>query len=231
MEKVLISSITEEENSLIKGKLAPLAQEFSGIHYQTCRPSNLVHSISPDLCLLILNLHYYNSTQRQIVPQLRNMGYLGPIILSARTTNAQTIKEVQSLENVTFLEKPYDSKDLVGISRKHIFAAQVKQRVFRRYRTNQKTIVERYTKDDAHEGTVLNLSKGGAYVVGEFETLDVGELLRLQINLNEVDREYTMPARVIWKVGKNEMANKDNTGIGVEFVRSDEVYKYLMNAV
>ena len=231
MEKVLISSITEEENTLIRGKLNPLTEEFNKIHFQSCRPVNLVHSVSPDLCLLIINLHYYNSSQRKIITQMRNQGYLGPIVVVARASNPATAKEVQSIENVTFLEKPYDTKDLVGISRKHIFAAQVRQRVFRRYRTNQKTIVERYTKEDSKEGTVLNLSKGGAYVEGEFENLDVGELLRLQINLNEVDREYTMPARVIWKVGRENALNQTNTGIGVEFVRSDEVYKYLMNSV
>ncbi len=227
MQKILISSITEEENSLLKGKLTSLASEFHGMHYQTCRPSNLSHSLSSDLAVLIINLHYFNSSQRSIITQVRGMGYSGPIVLTARPESAAIIKEFKTMDNLTFLEKPYDTKDLVGIVRKYIVAHQVKQRIFRRYRTNQKTRIERYTQDGVKEGTVLNLSKGGAYVVGSFHGLNVGELLRLQINLSEVDREYTMPARIIWK-SKDQ---QNNDAIGVEFVRSDEVYKYLMNAV
>lgn len=227
MHHILLASLSEEENVLLRKKLESLDAVFPDLRYQTCLPTALPSVVDAKYSVVILSLQHFKSSQKDLIKQIRTSGYFGPILITARPHSAESVRELERMENVVFLEKPFETRDLLGIVSKFIKSNHVRQRIFRRYNTSTKAVVQPYTKEDRHEGTVCNLSKGGAFLVGKFdEEFKIGELLRLHISLNEVERQYTVPVRIVWKTNTDAAA-----GLGVAFVKSDEVYQYLLSSL
>lgn len=225
--KVLIASLTEEETTLFKKKLETLSQLVSGIQYLSSSPQQVSQFIDRSIKLVVINLQHFRPAQKEMIKSLRSVGYLGPIMIVARPHSPELIRECEKLENVSFVEKPFETRDLVGIAYKLLQTRNVKQRIFRRYRTDQSAQIQLYTNEEMQaQALVSNLSKGGALLEGVFsEIFKVGELLRVQFHLNELDRLYSVPARVVWKKDQ-----KGHEGLGIEFVRNEDVYKFLMSS-
>ncbi len=229
MTKILIASSTEEESAMFRKQVAPLLGTCFSPVIQEAHVNSVIQSLDHRIGLVVLNLRLVRASHIQLVRELRNSGYSGWILMVGRAYGPEVVSKCKKMDSVHFIERPYEREELLGILRKIARNNLVRQRVFRRFKTLQNTKLQSYMKEDASDAVIHNLSRGGAYIEGgSLSHFKVGELVKLHVNLNEVDKNYAVPARVVWL---NEPEDKTTTGVGVEFVPNDEVYKYLLNSM
>lgn len=229
-QQIFLASRTEEENHILRRKLEVLTQEFSPIQFVSTHPQGLVASVDRYTAIVVLNFNEWSGKEAQTIDELRAAGFRGAIVLMAKVSLPEAVRELRSLEGVVFVEKPFEPRDLIGIVRKFLEARMVAQRIHRRYNTSQDAEVEFAGRDDGDKmiSRLFNLSKGGAYM--EFMTatpVKVGELLRIKLELKEVNRTYTMPAKVVWA---KKSTPSGGTGIGIEFLGPGDVQKVILGS-
>jgi hypothetical protein len=221
MNKLLLASVTEEENYILRRKLEPLTEELGALQFISVRPQGLISAADSSMSLAILNTLSYSRNHRVTLLALRASGYNGPVLVCAKAESREMIKELQAMRSTVFLEKPFEPKDLQGIVRKFIKAYNVSQQYHRRYTTAMSTEVE--FGDKKATGTLLNLSRGGAYFeFAKMAPVKNGDELKLHLNLNQVRRSYAMPVRVIWTT---PIGFSGGFGVGVEFIGRGETQK------
>jgi Tfp pilus assembly protein PilZ len=129
------------------------------------------------------------------------------------------------MSDIVFLPKPFETKDLLGIVRKQLKAGKVAQQRFRRFATSQDAEIQIESTGGRLNTRVRNLSKGGAYL--EFmipSALKVGEFLTVKLELKDLQRTYTFPAKVVWS---NRHGSR-GLGIGVEFTGRGDVQRSIL---
>ncbi len=222
---LFLASKTEEENQLLRKKIEALQTDFPQLQFHGLHPQGLALAAHERMSAVVINVPEWNRSEASNLKLLKDAGYDGPVLVTAKSTMGESIKNLKATDKVVFLEKPFDSKDLQGIVRKIIGARKVSQRIHRRYLTNQSAEVEFYGRDDRLTSRVFNLSKGGAYL--EFaadSSLRVGELVRVKMELKDVSRVYTVPSRIVWQqAGMGASEEAPVVGVGVEFLGSADV--------
>lgn len=229
MNRILLASISEEENYILRRKLEPLSRDLGRLIFATTRPQGLMFSFKDGHNLIVFNVADFTPEHRDIILKLRDNGYKGEIVVCAKARNPDVIREVNVMPSTTFIEKPYENKDLLGVVTKLLSTKEVSQRIFRRYYTMQKAEIE-FTESQRKESTTLyNLSKGGAYIeFSQRENLKVGDKITLHVPLNEVRRTYEMPARVVWTTANGQGGGY---GVGLEFVGPGDVQKSIYGSL
>ena len=102
----------------------------------------------------------------------------------------------------------------------------VPQQVFRRYSVNLNVSLETFDNGAPLETMMFNLSRGGAYCeLGRKPRVRVGDLLRLRVWLNELEREHTVSGRVVWVTPKGRRAG--GYGLGLRFMNYSDMYRKL----
>lgn len=226
---VFLASRTEEENQLLKRKLEILLPEFPGMKFVGLHPQGLAFSYSENMAVVIINVPEWNTHEALHLANLRGAGYKGPVLVSSKPNGAQALKTLRAQDAVVYLEKPFENKDLIGIVNKMLTARAVAQRVHRRFNTDQAAEIEFYGRNDRYISRVCNLSKGGAYLETSIgAAIRVGDMMRVTLELKDVNRTYTMPARVVWT---RRSAERGDTGVGVEFVGTPDVRKTLISGL
>ncbi|RYZ65330.1 MAG: hypothetical protein EOP05_20760, partial [Proteobacteria bacterium] len=210
---------TEQENYILQKKLESLEYEFSGLSFSGVHPAGLAASADRLTGTVIINLMEWNAKEAIVVNDLRKAGYSGPVLVTAKADLSSALAELRAMKDVTFLEKPFDTKDLVGIVRKMLHARAVAQRIHRRFDTAQDAEIE----SDAGKkmaSRVRNLSRGGAYL--EFMVpapVKIGDRVKVTLELKDVNRTYTLPAKVVW----TSRGSGRGAGVGVEFTGPGDV--------
>jgi len=75
---------------------------------------------------------------------------------------------------------------------------------------------------------IANISKGGAHIVGSLDHLHKGDLLRISIELDQIHKNRTMSAEVVWTSG--EYGTNDRSA-GLRFISKTKVYETLLNGI
>jgi PilZ domain len=223
---VYLASKTEQENQILRHKLEPLTKEFRNLHFLSVHHRGLIASLEQPPALVVLNHLEFTVRQQIELDQLREAGYLGQVLVLAKPPTADILSDFQDRDNVVFLEKPFENRDFDGMVRKILNAREVSQRIHRRYNTAQEVAIEAFGKNMSYTSRVCNLSVGGAYL--EFispPAIAEGELVRLTFDLSEMNRTYTMPARVVWQ---KKAADRVGVALGVEFIGPGDVKKTLL---
>lgn len=179
--------------------------------------------------LLIMNLGNFTKNKVQLAQDLRSLGYGFPIMILAHIITTDTHKIISDLSNTVLLEKPYELKDLTGLSEKLIDGRPVRQRIFRRYYTNETAQLELFKGGQAITSKIRNLSRGGAFIEYKGPQLALGDVLRLNIDLKQVSRHYEVNAKVVWATQKSPWG--DDPGVGVEFIKSKDFYQNLLRKI
>lgn len=180
--------------------------------------------------LLIWDTDSYGNYEATWVKELRAIGYSQPILIVSEDIDEQLFKS--SIRNLKtyFLHKPFEYRALKGIARKLIVTRGMPQQMYKRFKTNQKLQIETYGSGETLESSMFNLSVGGAYFESDGEnSLTVGDLVKMQVQLTDVDKSHMMNARVIWTTRKGD--HSGGYGAGVKFVRNEEIYKTLMEKI
>jgi response regulator RpfG family c-di-GMP phosphodiesterase len=228
MLKILIASRNESDNSLIEKKLAPIAKKVGSVQFYGARPANMPTMLENDYNLLIFNSQHFNSSMRNNITHWRSLGYLGPIIILVKIPDPRVLDNFADLKNVTIIEKPYENKDLQGIAVKYLNESHVSQRRFRRFDTKQNATLESYNKNFSSVSIISNISKGGAHIVGDLNDLSKGDLLRVCFELDELKKNHTMSAQVVWTKGD---VGDENRSAGLRFISKAKVYETLLNGI
>lgn len=216
---VFIASKTEQENYLLQKKLEPLELEFTDIKFAGVHIAGLLNAVDLLTSAVIVNVNEWSAKETAILQDLRSAGKLAPILLAAKPDTTGALEFARAIRDVTILPKPFETKDLSGLVRKMLLARNISQQVHRRFPTAQDAEVEAGGK--TFMTRVCNLSKGGALL--EFLTpsdLKNGESLKLKLELKDLNRTYTFPAKIVWM-----NANGGARGVGVEFTGMGEVQR------
>ncbi|MEK7356673.1 MAG: PilZ domain-containing protein, partial [Bdellovibrionota bacterium] len=164
---------------------------------------------------VVFNFQEWTNKEAVHLEDLKKVGYRGPILVIAKSDVSKAVRAAKATPNLVFLEKPFEMKDLLGIIRKMLLARAVLQRVHRRFATSQDAEVSFLTTGGTMSSRVRNLSKGGAYL--EFlqpAPIKVGELVSVKLELKDVNRTYSMQAKIVW----TSRTNSRGAGVGIEFV-------------
>ncbi len=226
---VYLASKTEQENQILSRKLDVLEPEFPGLRFISLHPQGLASSVAETMAVVVINVQEWNRSEAISLVQLREAGYRGQVLVMAKANATAAVKSLQAMDGVVFLEKPFEAKDLIGIVRKMLTERAVAQRVHRRYNTNESAEVELYGRSDRFLTKVHNMSKGGAYLEFQQPTaLKVGDMVRVKVELKDVNRIYTMPARVVWT--SRAASVRGGIGAGVEFIGTPDVKKTILKS-
>lgn len=228
MLKVLMVSRNETDNTLIQKKLSPIREAVGGVRYYSARPANLTNMLDGQFNLMIYNCQHFNSALRNNITHWRSLGYLGPVMMLVKLPDPKIINNFADMHNVTIVEKPYENKDVQGIAIKYLNDAKVLQRKFRRFDTQQKALLESYNKDYSSYTMISNISKGGAHIIGDLENITKGDLLRVCFELDEIKKNHTMSAQVVWTSG--EVGNTQRAA-GLRFISKSKVYESLLSGI
>jgi Tfp pilus assembly protein PilZ len=214
--KIVLASVSEEENLILKKKIDPLVEELGDMRFLSVRPQGLATVLDPNSSLVVVNVLNYTKEIRASVLSIRAAGYTGPVLVISKVESQEAIKELQNMTNTVFLEKPFEVRDLQGIVRKFLNDSNVYQRIHRRYNTVMSADVEWIDSRPNTSSTLFNLSKGGAYIeLAENSQVKKGDQLKVYITLDEIQKSYAMQAKVVWC--SSEGMN-GGCGVGLEFL-------------
>lgn len=215
-----IASRTEQENYILQKKLESLEFEFADVKFVGVHLQGLPQSVDRLTTAILMNLNEWSPKEATFLKELRSHGYANPVLITAKSDTSTTLRELRATPGITFLPKPFETKELIGLVRKMLLARQISQQVHRRYLTAQDAEIE---MGGVKLVTRLrNLSKGGAYL--EFLTpltMTIGEYVSVKLELKDLKRTYTFPAKVVWA---NKHGNR-GLGIGVEFTGRGEIFR------
>jgi Tfp pilus assembly protein PilZ len=161
---------------------------------------------------------------------LRQMGFNYPMLMITDALGKTNVEEVNEKHKIYFLERPFELRTLKGLARKLMVARAVPQQLFRRYRTNLSATLETFISGDKYHTHMFNLSRGGAYFeTNKKPTVQVGDLLRLKVNLADMERQHSIHGRVVWTTHKGHAAG--GYGLGLKFMKSTDIYRNLLDKV
>lgn len=180
--------------------------------------------------LLIQQSPDFKEAQAERIQTLRKMGYNYPILYILDQMNPLAEKCFAEEPKLFYLEKPFEIKMIQGLAKKLLTTRTADRQAFRRYHTNQKAALEAFISGEQFETKMLNLSKGGAYFeLMKRPNMNVGELLRMKIQLEQMEKEHQVHGRIVWTTPKGHSGGR--YGIGVEFIKSEEIYRHLLQSV
>jgi DNA-binding NtrC family response regulator len=216
MSKILLISRAGEETVNLKRELKRKEQFAVDV---ASTPDQAIGNIQSDkFDLVVLNTEVFNRKKLEMTSNLRDLGQDFPVLVLANTVMPETFYNLDQMKKTVLLEKPYDIKDLYGISEKMIEGRDVRQRIFRRYPTNQDAeFAKNPTLDSAVQMRIRNLSQGGAFF--EYDgrpSLGIGDQVQLSITLNQMQKRYKMMAKVVWATPPTTLGRY---GLGVQFMR------------
>jgi Tfp pilus assembly protein PilZ len=232
---IYLVSKSEEESQLLRGRLEPSIEPVGAISYVSLRPQGLL--VSPEArkaALIVLNFSEWNMADLQIIEDVWVKFTGTPILILAKHDAPHELNAYLSIGNIAYLAKPFENRDLIGIVKKFIVNGGVATQVHRRFTTNQEATLEVHGSVMKVPSRVVNLSKGGAFIqLGGDVAIRVGDEVRVTLALKQVNREYTMPAKVVWTkliattVGFAGDQDRGG-GIGVAFTGPGDVKKNII---
>lgn len=224
-KQVVLASRTEQENAILRKKLNGLVESVpGGVQITTTRPQATKLELGGNPDLVIFNFNDWNQNELQFVEGLRREGYERMIMILAKADAPTAVQNLALLERVVYLEKPFEVRDLVGISEKAITQGAVAQRIYRRFSTEQQATVE-FGAGRNIASRIFNMSKTGAYLeLNSLQDVNVGETIKLRMELEDVSRTYVMPAKIVWT---QIMGRTGGTGVGVHFTGRGAVRRHI----
>jgi DNA-binding NtrC family response regulator len=227
-KQILLASRTENENALLQRKLASLGEFMpDGVRFTSTRPqaTKLELGGSPDLVLF--NFNDWNQNELKWVEELRGEGYKNMIMILAKADVPTAVRNLQLLERIVYVEKPFENRDLVGIAEKALKKGNVAQQIHKRFATEQQALVEfTGTASRAVGSRIFNMSRTGAYLeLNILQDVKIGDAVKLRMDLDDVSRTYVMPARIVWT---QVMGRTGGTGVGVHFTGKGAVKRHIV---
>ena len=226
MYRILLISRFNQEGLSIKTALGN-HHEFEIEWVRT--PQQATQSLSrslPDMA--IINVDHFNQQKQMMALQMRQMGFAFPILYLCNSGSRLFQKLSRRLGQTGLLEKPCTEIELHGVIEKLRQGKKVSPRAYRRYTTDQVADIEYWNTGRKINGQILNLSLGGAQLKLKDPGIKVGDVLKLNVELEEVAKRHEVNAKVVW--GDYDPVTQNNQ-VGVQFVKTVEIYQNLLNRI
>tara|TARA_B100001248_G_scaffold260334_1_gene248275 strand:- start:905 stop:1591 length:687 start_codon:yes stop_codon:yes gene_type:complete len=180
--------------------------------------------------LVIFQLKNFCHKKLELSKKLRKDGYLIPMIAIAESSDSEVLLEINKLYQTVVLQKPYKISELLGLIQKLTDGSRVGQQIHRRYRTNQKADLHVYSTGELLKTHIFNLSHSGAYLeLDQNARFKKGDMVRLLVNLKQVNRSHMVLAKVVWK-NNNGLWN-EGQAVGLQFINKEEFYKIMLSNI
>lgn len=225
-KKILLVGSQSESINEIKNLL--VTNEF----YKILEASNFQEALQKLAAnkpqLLVYDTDLLTEEKVGFLRNLRGLGYPTPLLMLARAVAPRARQLVSSsYSRAIILEKPFANRHFMGVATKLLDGRDVAPQTHKRFYTNQETIVEQIGKNKKYICSMLNLSKGGAYLEIPDPSAEFSGIIKMKVHLNEIDKEYEVNARVVWN--SKESIWGRGQGVGVEFIQAKDVYRNLLN--
>jgi hypothetical protein len=177
--------------------------------------------------LMVYDTPVFTMADFEYLRDLKSLSLSAPVLVVTRKVEKDPIQLSAERQRFVVMERPFEVKDLLGVSRKLLHYRHAGQRIHRRFYTVEKAKIETFTTGESFDGSLLNVSRGGAYCeTAANPRLSLGDLVRLNVDLYELGREYVFYAKVVWTTRRG--ISTGGPGIGLQFIKSSDVYTNLM---
>ncbi|PIT99232.1 MAG: hypothetical protein COT74_09490 [Bdellovibrionales bacterium CG10_big_fil_rev_8_21_14_0_10_45_34] len=176
--------------------------------------------------LVILNFDVFTPKKKSLIVNLKEMGYSDSILVLAKFVSADSAEAITALDKCVLIERPYVANDFYGVVGKLVSGHDVRQRVHRRFFTNQKAHIVPFSGQEMNS-ILRNLSRGGALIEYDGTPVEKGEILRVKVDLKDLSKSYNVHAKVVW----SEPKDSGPSTIGVEFIKAGDIYRNLLQKI
>ncbi len=176
--------------------------------------------------MVMFNLDIFNADKMNAVNYVRREAYDVPVMMLAKAISKEALDYAQTLTKFIVLEKPFETKEFFGIASKLTSGRDVPQRFHRRFYTKQEARIETLGTASQVEATMLNLSKGGAYLELKDKT-DIRGLVKMSIPLGDLNKTYEVNAKIVWNSPQGMWGR--GPGVGLQFIQAKDIYRNLLN--
>lgn len=179
--------------------------------------------VSNALDFMIMDIPKLTEDVTKYVFPLRAKGFDKFILMLTTKWTQEQIESFELLNNILIETRTMPVQNLKQILDKAEMGKEVKTRTHPRYLTNAKSYIKRLTDSKSFECTILNISKGGAQVECKDGDFNIDELIKIVVQLSQINKSHELTGTVIWK---KKIA--DRNIVGCKFVDGLEVYKKLL---
>jgi Tfp pilus assembly protein PilZ len=220
--KVLLMSRFSQESFRLKDiMIRHLRQDVDWVR----TPQQALNALttSKNYGAILINTEIFTKKKIETVNQLRAIGCHSPVIYIADLIHTDARFPIPESKKTIVIEKPVSSKDLQGLIERAQHANSFHTRYNKRFPTFEKGQIEVFRNGRKFDCYVRNLSVGGAFIETS-ETFLAGEILKVNIQLDEVSKSHEMSGKVVWNSNHPHYNTGGVTGVGLRFVRPGEVY-------
>jgi Tfp pilus assembly protein PilZ len=227
MYRMLLDCKSLEDARILKSYIERELPYEAVVSFDPAETTTLISNKS--VHLLVMQTGVLKEMDLERIRTIRETGYSYPILTITDRIGDLAVQAVTDKYKAYFLEKPFELKTFKGIARKLVTTKAVPQQQHRRYRTRQAAKIETFITGESYATEMFNLSMGGAYFeLPKKPGMGVGDLLRLTIPSAQ-NGDHHIHGRIVWTTFKGVALG--GYGIGVKFIKSNDMYRQLIDKV
>lgn len=229
MGRVLVYSSAGNESELIKQKIDNDIEDVI-VDVVNNETEMMKFLILNTVNVIVLNFDGLSAKKVQLTRDLRALGNTSALVILTPQIDHPTLKKMEKIYKSVIVQKPVRKNDLLGVIRKFMVDQIVPQRLSERFYTDSPSQIESFGTAAKTQTRMLNLSRTGAYLeCNESPKFAVGDLIRLDVELNQLRKTRSVHAKVVWVSPLTSTAG--GFGTGVHFIPDNQVYRHMLNMV
>lgn len=165
---------------------------------------------------LIFNFEIFDVAQVRILQDVREVGHKFPILGFADHITHMANDLFTKIENATIFEKVLIDmdQDIAGLCSR-FSQTPIASRRSKRHPTKEKAKIQNSSTGEIIEGTICNLSDGGAYVEVNSSSLVLGQKVKVIIDLKKLNKLHKVAGHIMWV----KSSPNGRRSVGVQFVK------------
>lgn len=229
MGRVLVYSTAGNESELIKQKIDNDVEDVI-VDVVGNETEMMKFLILNTVNVIVLNFDSLSSKKVQLTRDLRALGNTSALVILSPQMDHPTLKKMEKIYKSVIIQKPVRKNDLLGVIKKFMNEQTVPQRLSERFYTDNPSQVESFGTTAKTNTRMLNVSRTGAYLeCNESPKFAVGDLIRLDVELNQLRKTRSVHAKVVWLSPLTSTSG--GFGTGVHFIPDNQVYRHMLNMV
>lgn len=173
--------------------------------------------------LIIFDLDDLSEDKIQSILSMRDIDDKTPIVLLGNKINDMALEILKAFPNILVLEKPRGIGALESVASKFLRGETVYNRKYRRFNTKETAQIILFSNGKEYDCHIVNLSKGGAFLEIKNFTEKVEGLIKIKLNLNQIQKDYTLSAKIVWN-----LVTQNSCQIGIQFIKSNDIYSQFL---
>ncbi|MDZ4676029.1 MAG: PilZ domain-containing protein [Oligoflexia bacterium] len=226
-QQYLLISHVEEIGSEIESALTT-GRAFT-LHRVASLSEALQKLSDGEIKCVIFSIPVFHQKSVKFISKLRDIYREMPIIIVSGKIQREAFDSATEIKRVVILEQSFVKTELLAICEKVAKGHEIYQRKTKRFSTDQMVDLERMLTGEVMKGFLFNLSQGGAFINIERGVIVPGDILKMNVKLDKLDKSHLVFAKVIWVLQQGFGLNKP--GAGLKFMKAEEVYSSLLDTV